>query len=647
MSPFPHLFSPFKIGNLALKNRLVMAPMALNYSTEKGGLQQRQIDYYVERAKGGVGLIVSESNYISPEGRSAPNRLGLYSDDMVPQHRKLVEAIHRENTPIIAQLHHAGRNAPSGAIGQYPVGPSAVPLLTKGQVYVGTIPRALSIPEIENLIEMYGRAARRAVAAGFDGILVHSANGYLLHTFLSPRSNKRTDRYGGSEENRARFLLEVVRKVRDVIGPDMPVVVRLTGEEHQEGGYGVDFICRVARWLEEAGVDEINISSGSHEEVEWTCAPRNFPEGHNVANAARVKAGVKVPVSVVGRIKRPEMAEQIVAEGKADLIWMGRALIADPYLPKKAQEGRVEEIRECISCGTCAIRIRQGDDMQCTVNPEAGREAEMKLVPAERPRRVLVVGGGPAGLEAARAAAARGHRVTLVDRHRELGGQLLYAAAAPHSVEMERLARYLAQAAKGAGVEVLSGTEATPDLVESIQPQVVVAACGAKPVVPPIPGAGLPHVFTAHQLLSGEIDERLGRRVAVIGGGLTGVASAEYLLERGHETFIVEMLDWIMADGNVVEKRTLTQELCERGVAIFVKTKAEAVTRRGVVISRLGEREVVAADSVVMAVGVRSDRDLLARLDIGDLEVHVIGDAQSPRRIIDALLEGARVGRQI
>ncbi|HSB78210.1 MAG TPA: FAD-dependent oxidoreductase [Candidatus Methylomirabilis sp.] len=647
MSPFPHLFSPFTLGNVTLKNRLVMAPMALNYSTEKGEVQQRQIDYYLERARGGIGLIITESNYISPEGRSERHRLGLYSDHMVPQHRLLVEAIHRENTPIFVQLLHAGRNARAGAIGQYPVGPSAVPLLTKGQLYVGTIPRALTTPEIEQLVELHGKAAGRGLSAGFDGIVIHASNGYLLHTFLSPRSNKRTDRYGGSEENRARLLLEVVRKIREVMGPEMPLVVRVTAEEHQDGGYGLDFICRVAQWLEGAGVTEVNVSSGTHEEAEWTIPPRTVPEGFNVENAARVKAAVRIAVSTVGRIKRPAMAEQILTEGKADLIWMGRALIADPHLPKKAQAGRVAEVRECISCGVCADRIGHGQDMQCSVNPEAGREEEMRLLAAESPRRVLVVGGGPAGMEAARVAAVRGHRVTLVERRRRLGGQLLYAAAAPHAAEMERLAQHLAHEVERAGVEVRTNTNATPKLVEDLRVGVVVIASGATAVVPEIPGAGLPHVFTAHQLLEGEIDDRLGHRVAIIGGGLTGVASAEYLLRRNHEVFLVEMLDRIMADGNVVEQRTLTQELGERGVLILVETKAEAITGRGVVVSRLGEQELAPADSVVAAVGVRSERDLLTHLDIDRVTTHVIGDAQNPRRILEAILEGATLGRQI
>ena len=647
MSSFPFLFSPFTLGNLELKNRLVMSPMALNYSTEKGELQQAQIDYYVERARGGVGLIISESNYISPDGRTERHRLGLHVDDMVPKHRRLVEAVHRENTPILAQLLHGGRNCSPKSIAQYPVGPSAVPLLTKGEVYVGVIPRVLSIPEIERLIAMFGQAARRAILAGFDGIVIHASNGYLLHSFLSPRSNKRSDRYGGTEENRARFLLEVVREARGILGPERPLVVRVTGEERQEGGYGIEFICLVAQWLEEAGVNEINVSAGTHEETEWTIPPRTVPEGFNVANAARVKAVVKIAVSTVGRIKRPSMAEQILSEGKADLVWMGRALIADPWLPLKAREGRLDEIRECLSCGVCADRIGQGNAMRCTTNPEAGREAEMRLVAAERPRRVLVVGGGPAGLEAAQAAAARGHQVTLVERRPRPGGQLLCAAAAPNAIEMERLAHYLTREAERSGVLIHTNTDATPELVAGIGPEVVVLATGAIPVIPSVAGSRLPHVFTAHQMLRGGIDEQLRHRVVVIGGGLTGVASAEYLLERGHEVVIVEMLDWIIADGNAIEKRTLTQKLCEQGVVIFVKTKAQAITSSGVVLLSDGEQKMLPADSVVIAVGVQSERELLAHLDTDRFEVHVIGDAERPRRIMDALLEGATTGRRI
>ena len=647
MEIYPNLFSPIKIGNLQLKNRLAMAPMATNYSTETGQVVQRQIDYYVERARGGVGLIMSESNYISLEARGAVRRLGLHTDEVVPEHRRMVEAIHRENVPIIAQLHHSGRATPVAAIGQYPVSASAVPLLTRGEASVGIIPRALPIPEIERLIDLYGEAARRAMEAGFDGLLLHAGHGYLLHQFLSPRTNHRTDRYGGSEENRARFLLEVMRHLRKKMGPEVPIMVRLTGEEHTENGYKIDFICKVARWLEEAGANAINISAGAPEELEYLTGLRNFPEGFNVPLAAMVKAEVKIPVAVVGRIKRPEMADAIIAGGKADLVWMGRPLIADPQLPRKFQEGRVEDVRECIACNLCITRAGDGLEVQCTVNPEVGREREMEIRPAERRRRVLVVGGGPAGMEAARVAAQRGHSVTLVERRPQLGGQLLLGAAAPHSTEMGNLAAYLARQVRKAGVEVMTDTEATAAMIEEMSPEVVVVAAGAKPAVPEIPGFGLPHVFTAHDVLAKRCDDRLGKRVAIIGGGLTGVSVAEYLLERGHEVTIIEMLDWLMSDANFFEKKVWSIELLDRGVLVLAKARAEAITPRGVLVSRAGRRELLPADSVVIAVGVRAERGLLARLDVDRMDVRVIGDSVSPRRIQQALEEGALLGRQL
>jgi len=326
-----------------------MSPMALNYSTERGRLVQRQIDYYVERARGGAGLIVSESNYVSLDGRAGVTRLGLQSDDMVPEHRRLVGRRFIEtNVPILAQLQHTGRIVNPTAVGQYPVSASAVPLLVKGEHYVGVIPRALTIPEIGGLVEKFGAAASRAVSAGFDGILVHAAHGYLLSGFLSPHSNRRTDRYGGSDENRARFLLEVVRRIRETIGPEMPLVVRVTGEEHNDGGYTAEYTCKLARWLQESGVSEVSISAGNYDEIERLCAPRSIPEGHNVEVAALVKAAVQIPVAVSGRIKQAEMADRIIAEGKADQVWIGRPLIADPYLPRKFEEGRLEDVRECL-----------------------------------------------------------------------------------------------------------------------------------------------------------------------------------------------------------------------------------------------------------------------------------------------------------
>lgn len=646
--PFSNLFSPIKIGNLQLKNRLVMSPMATNFATEDGRPVQHQIEYYAERARGGVGLIVCESSYISPEGKNAVKRLGLYTDDMVKDHRRLVDAVHKENTPIFAQISHGGRASPVNVIGQYPVSASAVPLLVRGEHYVGVIARSLSVSEIHGLVDLFATTAVRALQAGYDGVQVHSAHGYLLHQFLSPLTNKRSDLYGGSEENRARFLLEVVRRIREVIGPEKPLTVRLTGQERTEGGYKPDYIRRVATWLEEAGVSEINISSGSSEEYEWTIAHRMMDEGYNVPVAALVKASVGVPVSVVGRIKRPALADRIIAEGQADLVYMGRALIADPGMPEKARLGKLEEIRECLSCNSCVGRIHVGPEMECTVNPEAGLpEAERRLVPAKKTRRVLVVGGGPAGLEVARVAASRGHEVTLAEQTDRLGGQLLLAAAAPRSEEMSRLAQYLARRAKAAGVTIRTRTQVTPELVEQSGAEVVVIATGARPVVPEIPGSALPQVLTPPDILGSNPNPGIGQRVAIIGGGLTGVDVALLLIERGHLITLIEAMDSLMPDSNIYEKKVLTQALGEHGATVLVKTRAEAITREGVVVTRGGRRETIGADTVVMAVGVRSYRGPLAHIDSSRVDVHVVGDAQSPRRIMDALREGASIGRMI
>ena len=643
MSAFKHIFEPIAIGEMKLKNRLVLAPMATNYGTERGGMTERQIHYYLERAKGGVGLIISESNYVSLEGRGAINRLGLYDNGQIPEHRKLTHALHKVGTPVCAQLHHGGATVSMSAVGQYPVSCSATPLLTKGEPYVGNVPRRLSEAEIQDLIQKYSKAAWRAKEAGFDAVMVHGAHGYLINEFLSPHTNKRDDRYGGSEENRARFLLEVVESVRKVLGPQFPVMVRLTGEELFDGGYRIDFIQKVARWLENAGVDEINISAGNYEEWERMIAPPTVPEGFLAKNSAAVKEAVKIPVGVVGRIASPTTAERIIEEGKADLVYLGRTLIADPAFANKAREGREDEIRPCIACNKgCIDRMYAGLDIGCTVNAAMGKEISRRISTAKRKKKVLIVGGGPAGLEAARVAAAQGHRVTLCERSKQLGGVLNLAIRLPHKEQIERLIQYFVRQIELHGVTVELEKEVNPHVIREVQPDVLILAVGSEPVRLGVPGANLPHVVLAEDCLDGKVS--LGNSVIIVGGGLLGAEMAEGLVDQGKEVVIVEQLESVAIEAGFIIKKELLKSLCHKGVNMLVDTKALAISKEVIIIERFGEKETLEADTVILAVGYRPRRDLLQNLEVDKMEFHQIGDCVKPRTIMEAIEEGNRIG---
>ncbi|MHB1005367.1 MAG: FAD-dependent oxidoreductase [Chloroflexota bacterium] len=636
---FPHLFQPLDLRGLRLRNRINMAPMVTNYGTSRGEVTDRLIAYYAARAHGGAGLITLEATVVSPNGRSFTHNVCIYDDAFVPGLTALAEAVHAGGAKLATELYHAGRRTSTAVARSQPVGPSAVP--PKG----GETPRELSRAEIEAIQADFVRGARRAKAAGFDAVTLHAAHGYLINAFLSPLANKRTDRYGGDLAGRARFGLEIAERVRAEVGDDFPVLCRVSGSELIDGGLDLADMRQVAAWYEAAGIDAIDVSAGTIETAHVTSHYMMYPRGLLVPLAAGIKQGVSIPVFAVGRINNPEMAEGIIAEGKADAVTMGRALIADPELPNKARAGQVDDITPCIACNQgCLDRVGTQADVACLVNPTAGREQYATVVPAERKRKVAVIGGGLAGMEAAWTARRRGHEVDLYERDGRLGGQFHLAGAAPGKEEIHHIIAFLANQVEKSGVRVHLHSTVTPEMVDGMGADAVVVATGARPISIPVPGADL--AVRSWDVLSGAAS--LGKRVVVVGGGQVGCETAEYLAERGHQVTVLEMLPEIAADMSPRTREPFLLKLMAIGINFYSRAAVTGIGKDEVTFDRAGLPEkVLGVDSVVMAVGSRADARLAETLKGKPYPVRLAGDCVKSRRGLEAIHEGFAAGAAI
>jgi len=647
------LFEPGSIGKLELKNRLVMPPLG-GFADREGNVVDRMAPFYAARAKGGVGLIVCMSSTILYKAR-APGRLALYDDKFIPKLRELSSVIHENGAKAAIQINHHGRslsqirNAFDKPEEIDVVGASAIPW-----VWNNIAPREATKEDIDEIANAFAEAARRAREAGFDAVEILGGHGYLICQFLSPLTNIRTDEYGGSVKNRARLACDIISRVKEKVGPDFPVIFRVGGSEFLSGGFTVEDTVEQAPLFAEAGADAIDVTAGSFESNHWTIPNYLFPAGTFVHTTAAIKKAVNIPVIAVGKIGDPVFAEQILQEGKADFISMGRPLLADPDLPNKAKEGRLDDICMCIYCDNCfdtgwRQRLRKrGATLSCTVNPTVLQEGEPGIEPASAPKKVVVIGGGPGGMEAAAALAERGHNVTLYEKEDKLGGQWNAASIPKSKSEVyPYLTKYLSRKLTQAKVNTVLNTEVTTDLLKQLKPDVAVVAVGATPATLDVPGIDGSNVVQALDVITGKC--KVGDRVAVIGGRYMGMEMAVSLAEQGKKVTLITARE-LGQNSRFIERNirlTLRDKLMENDVCVFTHSPVRQITPEGVLFISSRELAFAKVDTVVLAVGFKSENKLVEEVEGIVPEVYAIGDCVEPRDAMEAIGEAYEIARQI
>ncbi len=648
-TPYYRLFEEGRIGSMTVKNRIVMPPMATNYAGSSGEPTERLIGYYAERAKGGAGLIIVESVQVKyPQGKNVACQLRLDKNKYVPGFQELAEAVHAHQARIFIQIQHAGRQY-HDIEGEEGVDPSGIP-----DGFLQQPVRALKPEEIQDLVERFSETALRARMAGMDGVEFHGAHGYLISEFMSPHTNQRVDEWGGTFERRMRFPLRIIERTREKVGPRFPLSFRFSADEFVPGGVTLDDAKKIALYLEDAGIDVLHVSAGIYESMPRILEPMRFEEGWRTYLAAEIKKVVKIPVITVGQIRSPEVAERVLEEDMADFVALGRTLIADPHWPRKVEEGRVPEIRKCISCNIGCIGGHVFNDlyMRCTVNPVTGHErfeGWVNLIPAQKKKKVMVVGAGPGGMEAARVAALRGHDVTLYEKSGELGGQVRTAVKGPGKGKLSFIPEYYSHTLKAAGVRMKMNTPVDADTIEREKPDVVIFATGAVPIVPDIKGVDNPGVVKGSWDVLNGAAQVPGKKVVVAGGGLVGCETALFLAEQGKDVTIVEMLNDLASDMEPITRYDfLTEQMPQAGIKALLGLVIAEITGQGVVVlDRWGNKSLLEADNVVIALGPRPAQVMMEAARDCARETYVIGDCKEPRKIINATFEGASIARMI
>jgi 2,4-dienoyl-CoA reductase-like NADH-dependent reductase (Old Yellow Enzyme family)/thioredoxin reductase len=645
---FKKIFEPTNIGQMRLKNRIVMPPMGTNYAEPGGAVSQRMLDYYEGRARGGAGLIIVEGSAPSLQCNmsfhgSPSYQASLGDDKFIPGWRRLTDAAHKHNTRIAIQIMHGTLENWDGKLVQ--VGPSPVVVPARIMGVFGGPPHELTVGEIAERVGWFASAAGRAKKSGFDGVEIHGAHQYIVAAFLSSATNQRKDKYGGSVENKTRFLIEILQAVRREVGHDFPVWVRFNAQEWGvENGITIEETKKMVPLVVEAGAQALHVSgygAGSY----ITTAPIPDTAGFLVPPAEEVKKLTRVPVIAVGRLDL-ELGEKILEEGKADLIAIGRRLLADPDLPNKVAQGRLNEVIPCIGCMECIERLafdERGEGVTCVVNPALGKEKAYEIKPARKAKNVVVVGAGPAGMEAAIVAGKRGHKVTLLEKEAKLGGQLNIAALPPFKGDIFPWVDYLVSEVEKTGVKVELNMDATAEIVTRKKPDAVIIATGGTPAMPDIPGIDKPNVVTAQDVLSGKV--RAGQNVVIIGGGMVGCETGHYLAEQGKTVTVVEILKRMANDMLLMTRRRLMDGLRNKKVTLLAGATCEEIKADSIrVTTGEGKKETIPADTVIIAVGYNANDSLYKTLESKVPEVHCIGNSAKPRRILEANSEGYQAG---
>lgn len=634
---YENIFKPGKIGKLALKNRIVMPGMSTSLGGAFGEINDHVIRYYEERAKGGTGLIITEFTTIDYElGRGAMNQLRIDHDRFITGFYRLANAVHKYGAKIFVQLHHAGRQGNSLLTdGKQIVAPS--PVMCKG---VGEQPRELTTAEVKELVQKFIAGAVRAKTAGVDGVEVHGAHGYLINQFLSPKSNIRTDEYGGSFENRMRFLKEIVVGIKEKCGQDFPVTVRLSVDEFDEGGQDVSLSKEICRYLEAIGVDGIHASCGNYNSMETIIESPLYEEGWRVYLAEEMKKVVKIPVITVGNIRDPKYVDSIIGEGKADFVAIGRGHIADPEWVRKVEEGREKEIRMCTSCLHC---LYSKGHLSCSINARAGRELEFsEFPPAKEKHRVVIVGGGPGGIEAARVLTIRGFEVILLEKTDRLGGQLNLVTDPIYKKKMDRYVRYLCNEMDRLNVDIRLNTEATVDMVKSLNPYAVILATGGKPYIPvDMEGYDLPNVcnYRDVKIHTAQVQNQ---KVIVIGSGMVCQSTSRRLNEAGNDVTYVEVPTRSGSKISPPTRKRLIKKLRNENVEVITGHKVVKIVPTGVVLEEKGTGKIseITADQVVIAMGIQAYNPLEDQLKGEVKKLYTIGDAAGFLSLSDAVRGG-------